>query len=187
MCGEYGPQLLRPHFHACLFGVDFDDRLYHGTGESGADAFTSAQLQRLWPSGFSTVGDLTFESAAYTARYCVQKVTGKDAAQYYRGLEPEYNHSSLRPGIGRGFFEKWQSDIYPANHVVINALETKPPRYYARLYRRLSAFAAQLYEDEIQYRDEVAAGSRASDNTPERLSAKEQVAHARAEFLKRSL
>lgn len=187
MCGEYGPQLMRPHFHACLFGVDFDDRLYWGTGESGADTYRSAQLEQLWPHGFSSVGDLTFESAAYTARYCVQKVTGKEAEAYYHGLEPEFNQCSRRPGIGRGFFDKWQSDIYPADHVVVNALEVKPPRYYARLYRRQSAFAEQLYQDEISYRAEVEGRARFLDNTPERLAAKEQVAQARAAFLKRTL
>lgn len=187
MCGEYGPQLQRPHFHACLFGVDFDDRLHFGTGESGESCDTSAELQRLWPHGFSTVGDLTFQTAAYTARYCVQKRLGKDAKAYYGSLEPEYNRASLRPGIGFGFFQRWQSDIYPADHVVVNALEIKPPRYYARLYRSQSAFADQLYQDEIGHRAEVEARSRYLDNTPERLMAKEQVAQARANMLLRSL
>ena len=27
MCGEYGEQFDRPHFHACIFGVDFPDKV----------------------------------------------------------------------------------------------------------------------------------------------------------------
>lgn len=187
MCGEYGGQLGRPHFHALLFGADFDDKEFLSTLPSGGNLYRSDLLARLWPHGFSSRGDLTFESAAYIARYCVQKITGPGAKDHYQGRPPEFNHGSLRPGIGARFLEKYEGDIYPFNRVVINGKETKPPRYYAKLYKRRSAFAAQLYEDTIDYDNFLDGVRRAPDNTPARLRAKEEVAAARAAFLVRSI
>src|SRR5688572_7925162 len=91
MCGEYGSLYHRPHYHACLFGIDFEDRLYAATLPSGAKSYTSDRLSRLWPLGFSSVGDVSFESAAYVARYCVQKVTGPGSKAYYGDMPPEFN------------------------------------------------------------------------------------------------
>lgn len=187
MCGEYGPALARPHFHACLFGVDFDDRIYFKTMPSGEKLYTSAVLQRLWPFGFSSVGNLTFESAAYVARYCVQKVTGRAAKDHYGEKPPEFNYCSLKPGIGAGFMARWEADIYPRDRVVINGFECLPPAYYARLFRRRSAFAEQLYQDVIGPRREAAGRARFADNTPQRLHAKATVAAARVQLLRRTI
>jgi hypothetical protein len=59
---------------------------------------------------------VTFESAAYVARYCVSKITGAEAEGYYMSLDettgelrpisPEYVTMSRRPGIGAGWFNK---------------------------------------------------------------------------------
>lgn len=187
MCGEYGPELGRPHFHSCLFGVDFDDKLYWSRTPSGEKLYRSGTLERLWPYGFSSVGNVTFESAAYIARYCVQKVTGDDAAMHYAGKPCEFNQMSRKPGIGQGFFFKYQSDIFPHDYVVINGREVKPPKYYSRLYKRQSAFAEQLYQDEILFRREASGVCRYEDNTDERLAVKAQVAAARAQFLLRTI
>ena len=35
------------------------------------------------------------------------------AEQHYKGREPEYVVMSRRPGIGRGWLEKFTSDVYP--------------------------------------------------------------------------
>ena len=187
MCGEYGGQLGRPHFHACLFGVDFDDKYYWRTSQAGSECYRSDALDRLWSRGYAELGQVTFESAAYIARYCVQKITGRDAKSHYGDLPPEFNHMSLKPGIGAGFFEKYQSDIYPHDYVVINGMEVKPPKYYNTLYKRQGAFAQQLYQDEIQYKRECAGRARWEDNTAERLAVKAEVAAARTQFLIRSI
>ena len=54
---------MRPHYHAALFGHDFKDKK---TWKRERDTVLSisAELTELWPFGFSTVGTLTFESAA---------------------------------------------------------------------------------------------------------------------------
>ena len=83
MCGEYGDKFFRPHFHACLFGVDFkEDRVLVKRSPSGHDLYRSPTLERFWTFGQSAIGDLTFESAAYVARYVTKKITGDLAGDY---------------------------------------------------------------------------------------------------------
>lgn len=194
MCGEYGGQFGRPHYHACLFGIDFDDKLYWSSTPAGAKLYRSAVLERLWPYGFCSVGSVTFESAAYIARYCVQKVTGRDAPAHYArsdglyppyiySLVPEFNRMSLKPGIGAGFYKQWKSDIYPHDYVIVNGKEMKPPKYYDKLYKDES------WEnfDQMQWAREMEGRARYPDNTPERLKVKSIVTEARASFLKRGM
>lgn len=135
-CGEYGSDYSRPHYHALLFNWRPDDLSVYG--KSGDNiVYTSAQLQSLWPHGFSTVGDLSFDSACYTARYVLKKVTGEKADEHYQGREPEYLRSSRRPGLARGWYEQWTSDVYDYDHVVVrDKFIARPPQYYDRLFEQ---------------------------------------------------
>ena len=54
----------RPHYHACLFNCFFGDRKRIPGGNSGSPLYRSDTLERLWPYGYSSIGDVTFESAA---------------------------------------------------------------------------------------------------------------------------
>lgn len=191
MCGEYGPLNWRPHFHACLFGVDFDDKVFWGKGEGGFDVYRSAELERLWGQGFCTVGEVGFESAAYTARYCVQKVTGDAADRHYARrdslgeymLPAEFNHMSLKPGIGANFMKRWKTDIYPNDYVVIRGKEMKPPKYYDKLFKRDEP---EVF-DQLQWAREMEGRSKYEDNTPECLAVKDQVTKARLKLLRRTI
>uniref|UniRef100_UPI0040482461 rolling circle replication-associated protein n=1 Tax=Shewanella sp. TaxID=50422 RepID=UPI0040482461 len=78
-CGEYGSKTHRPHYHACLFGHDFKDKTLWQKGSDGTPLYISSSLQDLWSSdghsiGFSTIGTVTFQSAAYVARYIMKKI-----------------------------------------------------------------------------------------------------------------
>lgn len=196
MCGEYGEQTWRPHYHACLFGVDFPDRIHHATMESGFPTYRSDLLERLWPFGNCWVGDVSFESAGYVARYCVQKVTGKNARFHYSRwthadfgpvhkyqLVPEFNKMSLKPGIGDAFYRQWKDDIYPHDYVVVRGQKMPPAKYYNKLFARENP---DVYE-ELQWKREAEGRRHWEDNTPERLIVKETVQRARAAFLKRTL
>lgn len=96
MCGEYGEKLARPHFHACLFGHDFDDKKVWKKTDAGSVLYRSAELEKLWPFGYSSVGDVSFESAAYVARYIMKKITGEAAESHYKFFRP-YNRGDIRP------------------------------------------------------------------------------------------
>jgi len=74
MCGEYGDQTNRPHYHALIFGHNFSDKTLFRKTDSGHNLYTSTILDNLWTHGFCNIGELTFESAAYTARYIMKKV-----------------------------------------------------------------------------------------------------------------
>lgn len=142
-CGEYGEKLDRPHYHACLFNVDFEDKVVLESQQRD-DLFVSDVLASAWPLGFHSIGELTFESACYVARYCVKKVTGPKAKEHYMKvdtttgevfeLEPEFALMSRRPGIGQGHIEKYLDDVFPSDECVVNGHPTKPPRYYDKFF-----------------------------------------------------
>ena len=71
MAGEYGEKFGRPHWHACIFGYDFHDKKLFKRTAAGSLIYTSEHLKKLWPFGHSSIGDVTFESAAYVARYII--------------------------------------------------------------------------------------------------------------------
>lgn len=191
MCGEYGELNWRPHYHACIFGFDLPDKQYLRTTESGERLYASDTLSRLWPCGHSSVGSLTFQSAAYVARYCVAKRTGPQADAWYARsdadghfqLVPEFNHMSLRPGIGAPWLARYQSDVFPRDYVVINGVQCRVPDYYDKLFGRVSP----LELDELKAHRVVDALARVDDNTEARLLVKETVQRARSSLLLRSL
>ncbi len=78
-CGEYGESdLRRPHYHACLFGIDFPDRLPFSS-RNDITTYTSDTLTDIWGKGFTTCGELNYQTAAYTSRYIMKKVTSNKA------------------------------------------------------------------------------------------------------------
>lgn len=132
-CGEYGEQFARPHYHAILFGHDFQDRR-PWSNRNGVPLDRSPTLEKLWPHGFSTVGNVTFESAAYVARYIVKKINGPDAGRHYLGRKPEYVTMSRRPGIAADWFKRYRNDVLNYDHVVIRGRGVfKPPKFYDRI------------------------------------------------------
>lgn len=142
-CGEYGDEFQRPHHHVCLFNFDFDDKILFKV-ENENNIYVSETLCKRWPNGFATIQDLNIRTAAYCARYCIKKVTGDEAAEHYVRvdeetgemfyIEPEYISMSLRPGIGRLWFERYHSDVYPKDFITDSGKIFSTPRYYDKLY-----------------------------------------------------
>lgn len=177
-CGEYGDENLRPHYHALLFGWDFSDKtLWRMSGDN--PTYRSAMLEELWPIGQSEIGSVTFKSAGYVARYAMKKQTGPIADEYYQGREPEYATMSRRPGIGAGWLERYGSDVYPSDQLVVNGVVTKPPRYYDGKYSELDPDSFDAIQDARKARRSI------KDETPSRLSVREQCLEARLSLSKK--
>lgn len=155
--------------------------------------YTSQLLSSLWLQGFCTVGAVTFESAAYVARYVLKKMTGPAAADYYtvtdkdtgelHQLLPEYVTMSLKPAIGKNWYEEFNRDVYPDDFVVIRGKKMKPPKYYDRLHDIEQPTAhALLQEARASF-----ARQHSSNATPERLKVRETVQAAKMKFFKREV
>jgi hypothetical protein len=193
-CGEYGEKNSRPHYHACLFNFDFHDkRLFKMS--NGIPLYISDELQKLWPFGFATIGEVTFESAAYTARYVMKKVNGKQAeidGTYWRydsetgeafKVEPEFCYMSRRPGIGREWFEKFKDDVYPNDFVVVRGKKARPPKYYDKLLEQDDRYAL----DEVKMDRIEKAYNWVDEQTDERLAAREKCTLSKISRLVRNL
>lgn len=229
-CGEYGQtckhglslvdvgcplcNVGRPHYHAILFNCSFPD-LEKYSQVNGEDRFTSPLLEKIWKYGFVDVGQVTFESAAYVARYCLKKVTGAAADDYYlsvdlngeaRFLEPEYctmsrgracgRHDTIAQGIGAGckdcsggigrrWYEAYKEDLFPSDEVPVPG---------SGVFKKVPRYYAELFEDEnplgmeeIKELRKKFREEHASEYSPSRLMAKYKCQKARAELLKRTV
>lgn len=188
-CGEYGDENLRPHYHALLFNHDFNDQVLFKQ-ERDNPIFTSDTLTKIWGFGHCTVGRATYQTAAYVARYVLKKIGGEQADDHYTRphfvtgklcrVEPEFITSSTRPGIGGTWFDKFKSDAFPSDFIIVDGKKHKPPRFYLK----------KLKEEEqrkIKTRRVAASRKHKSDNTPERRRAREIVKTAALNSLKRKL
>lgn len=183
MCGEYGPLNQRPHYHACLFGINFTNRSPIGRSESGEIFYEDPLLTKLWPHGQATVQDLTENSAGYCARYIMKKIIGREAKQAYGARQHEYSRMSLKPGIGANWFKQYTNDVFTHDYVITDGTKRPVPKYYDKLYKRL----APEHFEEIQSQREVNGAKHRHDNTPERRAAKDTVLRAKLQSLKRSI
>jgi hypothetical protein len=162
-CGEYGDENKRPHYHALLFGHDFKDkRLWSNKGDF--KLFVSQELAELWPYGFHTIGAVSFDTAAYCARYVMKKVTGDAAASHYREVDletgeiikeikPEYCTMSRMPGIGYEWYQTYgYDDCHKHDYIVINGYKVRPPRYYDKLCEE--GFFEKIKQRRVENADE---------------------------------
>lgn len=190
MCGEYGDKYSRPHYHACVFNFDFQDKELWDI-KNNNKLYISETLNELWNKGYCIIGDVTFDSAAYVARYVTKKINKSEEdytrvnyidGQYFP-VKPEFATMSRRPGIGKDWFDKFKGDVYPHDYVIINGKKIKPPKYFDKLLEDV---------DEFEYAQVKHARKNVSDdfieeNEYNRLRAREKFKHLQVnKTLKRS-
>lgn len=127
MCGEYGTQTIRPHFHALLFGVDFPDKIQHTT-QGNIINYTSQVLSKLWPQGYHYIGDLHYGTARYVAKYSLKALQDIGIDYDELGLKPEY--LMMSNGIGKNYAKKYSKEIGLHDNILVNGHKNPVPRYY---------------------------------------------------------
>lgn len=209
MCGEYGENqedkllnkkhigLGRKHFHAIIFGTGFPDRYPFKKSPSGEMLYRSETLEKCWDKGFSTTADVTFQSAAYVARYILKKQTGIKAEEHYiipnefgevtpaSYVEPEYTQMSRMPGIGNEWFKKYHPDIFPHDECIVytpkGPRRVKTPRYYTKLLEKQDP----ILHEKIKIDRKAAAEVHSQNNTRKRLATREYITEQKLNQLRR--
>ena len=201
-CGEYGEKNRRPHYHVLVFNYYPPDAQLWEI-RNGQRYYISESLSRVWPFGFVTIGDLTFESAAYVARYIMKKVNGDAAEEHYNfkyvdeetgelldsvQVEPEFTTMSTKPGIASDWFDKYYStDLYNTDSVTYETngrrRPGRVPKYYDNKLEKIEPF---LHET-IKHMRQLQAAAYQENNTPERLHVREAFKQRQIQKLVRDL
>lgn len=151
--GEYGEgkgeRPINPHYHACVFNYDPPDKKFWKKSPAGDNLYKSKFLDAVWGLGNVITGDLTFESAAYVARYTCKKIYGDAAPAHYGNRLPEQSWSSN--GIAKQFALDHIDQIYAYDEVIMRGRPLKPPPYYDKL---LLAHDPFLYDEIVFHRQQ---------------------------------
>lgn len=204
-CGEYGDKSDRPHYHLLLFGYDFADKRHLFQSSPGNVVYESEFLADTWGKGLCSTGSLTFESAAYTARYVMKKWKGKQKSAKYLQWDPETGEVTkdlavefsamsrgsgrndpdprFRGGIGKAWIEEFHEDVFPRDFVVHKGRKVEVPKFYSAW---MEAHHPDVMADVTRARH-VLRRAQEENSTPERLRVREEVTYARLSNLKRGL
>lgn len=128
-CCERGSLNYRPHFHIIIFNARFDDLRFFSKKNDNI-LFTSETLKRLWPYGFSTIGECNYTTCNYTARYILKKQLGVNKTD-------EFVLMSRRPGIGALWFEKNKDKLIQNNLIYFKFSDTKNVTYINKYFKKL--------------------------------------------------
>lgn len=192
-CGEYGDTTLRPHYHALIFGLTFRDLEPLSRSRDGTILYTSSVLATTWGLGAVSLGAVTYESAAYVARYAMKKVSGTRADQHYQRthpvtgelvrVKPEFVTMSRRPGIGSAWFDKYSTDAFPSDYLTHQGRRFGVPRFYTK---RLANENPELHDD-VKHNRHVQSKKHLKDQTAQRLQVREEVHSLKLSRLRRNL
>lgn len=190
-CGEYGETTLRPHYHVLMLNTSFPDMKFHKQSDGGKNLYVSAELDGVWKLGNCLIGEVSFESCAYVAGYLLKnskyQIAKTEAAKaaarlHYNGREKEFITMSLRPGLGQGYYLKYEDEVCAHDTVIVRGFECSVPKYYDVLRGRNDPKGL----DAAKVLRRANARKRAIDNTNWRMHQKECFLIAKRRFWKRS-
>ena len=197
--GEYGDDNGRPHYHVILFGVHFDDQKYWRTSNAGMKLYRSAKLEKIWCDpgtgvsyGYSSLGAVTFQSAAYVASYVLKKqvspvvrngaysLTCADFDCQTGKISPRKSEFGCRSlGLGKEWFDRYHEEWFRDDCVVHEGREQAVPKYYEKQYALIDPVALEKLKKKRRERARV----HKDNNTDRRLRVRERVRDARVEHL----
>lgn len=181
--GEYGSKTQRPHYHIAMMNMPIipEELKQIGNNKQGDALYEVERLNKIWNKGYVTIGELTWQSAAYVARYITKKQIGKEADLWYKsqGIQKEFVRMSRNPGIGMpaitGQLDKLEQ-IMTEDKIRTKkkngTLDNKIPKFVNQAYRILEPEQMWLIEQERAKKAQRANEVKMSRTT---LNIKEQL------------
>ena len=162
MCArEYGSHTLRPHYHIIIFGLPLDRELFCkiGNNTNGDPLWTTPELDNLksricwtvrrplgdrtapmYRAGNVTVGEVTFQSISYVARYTMKKANKEyDSEWWYKAQGLDIEGISQSQDLGKWYYDQHKHQIYQFDLVPVmgkNGNFSRPPRSFDRMYKK---------------------------------------------------
>lgn len=116
LCGEYGEEFGRCHYHAIIFGIGEESELI---------------LRKAWPFGFISLGYVEHDSIQYVAGYVQKKYSGELAKETYGDKTPPFHLQSK--GLGKEWALKNKERISQQLTVTDGGIKMGLPRYYKKI------------------------------------------------------
>ncbi len=197
-CGEYGSKRGRPHYHMLIFGFDFPDKYIFKVNRTKygdvINYYRSPFLESLWhlpgrtdTAGYCIIGNVTFESCAYVARYVTKKMQDKTL---YGDQQPEFLSVSRMPGLGYDYCVKYLKNIFETRKVALpNGFSSPVPRYYESVCEKLDPELYYTYKsDKFNefYKEMLRKFNEKSNPDKKRLQALEELHSMRLDKLIRT-
>lgn len=195
-CGEYGSQTRRPHYHAIVFDLPLDRSkfVFHERSSIGHVYYRQQHLEEvIWQHGLVAIGDVTWSSCAYTARYVTKKLNGP-ASQFYTdfNIDPEFCVMSRRPGIASHFYEEHKDDLIKYQFINVSTPDggrkfVNPKYFMQKLDLDFPDEYGKLKEQRLEFAKEKMNGRVAKEHMTvlELLESDEENFKRRIESLKR--
>lgn len=137
--GEYGKTTSRPHYHAIIFGVPLDYTKFKwvSTNENCDNLWQSEELNTIWRKGNVIIGEVTYKSVAYVARYTLKKQKDKDIALDQRsGRIPPF--IVMSQGIGKRYYQEHQNEMIEYSNITINGMQVPLPKRFMRYLKDIN-------------------------------------------------
>ncbi len=143
---EYGGITNRAHGHVTAFNLSIPD-LIEVESKGNYKAYESETITKLWGKGNLKILNVTIGSCIYIASHHFQDKLGKSSkihktpyihpvtGKLVKSRSPEFSNRSNRPGIGKEFYKKFKSDIYPHDFIIIDGQKYPVPNYFDDLLK----------------------------------------------------
>lgn len=116
LCGEYGEEYSRPHYHAIIFGLGIE---------------SEEIIKNAWPFGFIKLGYVEHDSIQYVSGYIQKKFSGKLGLEVYGDRLPPFHLQSK--GLGKEWAIRNQRQLEQQLTVTSGGVAMGLPRYYKKI------------------------------------------------------
>lgn len=150
---EYGEKTHRPHHHAILYGINFnEDRKEMQLSKTGHTQYYSETLQSLWACGRTSVQDINSNNIIYISQYSLKKFKNNELNKKYNTKMTFSNRCKMNVKfirqypelIKKGYLQDGDGKKYRIPKSYLNNLKNETIPLYKEAYRK--------YEENIMER-----------------------------------